>query len=147
MLDVRSGSGSFSLGREELRAFHEQGYAGPYTLYEPDEIKALWRRERIRLMDRSMAVYQDVDAVSGVTNIANYDRHLDNEFLAQHIYRRQIVDRVCSILGPTSSAGGRNSFRSIPATRAPIGTKPTPLPTRRARRRSSGPNTGTSAER
>jgi non-haem Fe2+, alpha-ketoglutarate-dependent halogenase len=90
----------FSLTADELADFHRQGYAGPFTLYEPAEMKRLWRRERIRLMDRSAAVYQEEAARSGVTNIANYDRHLDNAFLAAHICRSEIVDRVASILGP-----------------------------------------------
>jgi non-haem Fe2+, alpha-ketoglutarate-dependent halogenase len=99
MLDSTSRAKKFRLEPHELRSFHDRGYAGPFTLYEPDVIKALWRRERIRLMDRSRAVYQDVDAVSGVTNIANYDRHLDNDFLAEHIGRPEIVDRVADIMG------------------------------------------------
>jgi len=99
MLDVRP-KNEFSLSDEELAAFHQRGYAGPFTLYEPQEMKELWHRTRIQLMDRSAAAYQDVDAVSGSTNIANYDRHLDNPFLADHICRREIVDRVSSILGP-----------------------------------------------
>jgi non-haem Fe2+, alpha-ketoglutarate-dependent halogenase len=90
----------FSLTADELDEFHRRGFVGPYTLYDPAEIKRVWRRERVRLMDRSAAVYQDTAAKSGVTNIANYDRHLDNGFLASHICRSEIVDRVCSVLGP-----------------------------------------------
>jgi non-haem Fe2+, alpha-ketoglutarate-dependent halogenase len=90
----------FSWTADELAEFHRRGYAGPFTLYEPAEIKRIWRRERVRLMDRSAAVYQDTAAKSGVTNIANYDRHLDNAFLADHICRSEIVDRVSSALGP-----------------------------------------------
>lgn len=98
MLDL--GTQSFRLNDDELRSFHERGFFGPFTVYDPDEIKAAWRKERVRLMDRSQAVYQDIDAVSGITNIANYDRHLDNDFLGGHVLRRQIVDRVSTILGP-----------------------------------------------
>ena len=90
----------YALTAEELAGFHENGYAGPFPLYEHDEITAAWRRERIRLMDRSLAVYQEQDAKSGATNIANYDRHLDNTFLADHVTAAPIVDRVASILGP-----------------------------------------------
>jgi non-heme Fe2+,alpha-ketoglutarate-dependent halogenase len=90
----------FSLTADELAEFHRRGYAGPFTLYEPAEIKRIWRRERVRLMDRSAAVYQDTAAKSGVTNIANYDRHLDNAFLADHICRSKIARRVSSVLGP-----------------------------------------------
>ncbi|MEU6915833.1 chlorinating enzyme [Streptomyces olindensis] len=91
---------SFALTDAELAAFHRNGYAGPFTLYEPDEIKKAWGRTRLELFDRSAAVYQDEAAKSGVTNIANYDRHLDHAFLADHITRPEIVDRVSSVLGP-----------------------------------------------
>ncbi|PWW59447.1 chlorinating enzyme [Actinokineospora spheciospongiae] len=90
----------FPLTPDELAGFQKNGFAGPFPLYEHDEITQTWRRERIRLMDRSDAVYQDEAAKSGATNIANYDRHLDNAFLADHICSPQIVDRVSSILGP-----------------------------------------------
>lgn len=93
-------STDFSLGEEELARFHRQGFAGPFTLYDPSEIKKEWGRTRLELLDRSAAVYQDDDAVSAATNISNYDRHLDHGFLAQHITRPEIVDRVSSILGP-----------------------------------------------
>jgi non-heme Fe2+,alpha-ketoglutarate-dependent halogenase len=100
MLNTAEQKTGFSFSPEDLARFHERGYAGPFTLYQPDEMKEIWRRERLRLLDRRMAVYQDGAAVSGVTNIANYDRHLDNEFLAEHIARPEIVDRVASVLGP-----------------------------------------------
>src|SRR6476661_6293398 len=89
---------SFAFTPEELAGFHTNGYAGPFTLYPPDEMKAIWKRQRLRLLDRSKAIYQDGAAVSGGTNIANYDRHLDNDFLAEHICRSEIVDRVASVL-------------------------------------------------
>ena len=90
----------FTFTPEELAGFHRNGYAGPFTLYEPDEMKTIWKRQRLLLLDRSKAIYQDGAAVSGATNIANYDRHLDNDFLAEHICRAEIVDRVASVLGP-----------------------------------------------
>jgi non-heme Fe2+,alpha-ketoglutarate-dependent halogenase len=100
-MNIASGTGpAFSLTPHETSEFHRLGYAGPFTLYEPDEMKELWRRERLKLLDRSAAIYQDEAARSGVTNIANYDRHLDNGFLASHICRPEIVDRVASVLGP-----------------------------------------------
>jgi non-haem Fe2+, alpha-ketoglutarate-dependent halogenase len=89
---------TFSLTPEEYRDFHQQGYFGPFDVYEPEEMDKLWRTERLRLMDRSNAVYGE-DAASGNTNISNYDRHLDSEFLADHIGRSEIVDRVAGILG------------------------------------------------
>jgi len=90
----------FSFTPAELARFHEQGFAGPFKVYEPDEMETLWRRERLRLMDRSHAVYQEELAHSGNTNISNYDRHLDSAFLADHVCHPRIVDRVASVLGP-----------------------------------------------
>lgn len=89
----------FVLSADELAQFHKQGFIGPFTAYEPEEMREIWRRTRLQLLDRSQAVYPD-DALSGATNISNYDRHLDNDFLAEHIGRREIVDRVAGILGP-----------------------------------------------
>jgi non-haem Fe2+, alpha-ketoglutarate-dependent halogenase len=91
---------SFTPTEEEIALFHERGFMGPFKVYEADEMKRLWRRERLQLMDRSMAVYDEGDAQAGNTNIANYDRHLDSAFLADHICRPEIVDRVASVLGP-----------------------------------------------
>lgn len=90
----------FTFSPEEFAAFHERGFHGPFTVYEPDEMKATWRRQRLQMLDRSMAVYGDGEAISGATNISNYDRHLDSAFLADHICRPEIVDRVASVLGP-----------------------------------------------
>ncbi len=90
----------FTPSAEDVARFHELGYLGPFKVYEEDEIRRLWRRERLRLMDRSQAVYDEGQAQAGNTNIANYDRHLDSTFLADHICRPEIVDRVVAVLGP-----------------------------------------------
>ena len=90
----------FALTSDELARFHQQGYFGPFKVYEVEEMKERWRRERLRLMDRSAAVYQEEAASSGNTNISNYDRHLDIDFLADHVSRPEIVERVNSVLGP-----------------------------------------------
>lgn len=85
---------------EELAEFHRQGFYGPFKVYEVEEMEARWRRERLRLMDRTGAVYREEAAQSGNTNISNYDRHLDNAFLADHVCHPTIVDKVASVLGP-----------------------------------------------
>lgn len=91
---------NFTPSPEEVARFHEQGYLGPFTVYGEEEMRRLWKRERLRLMDRSQAVYDEGVAQAGNTNIANYDRHLDSTFLADHICRPEIVDRVAGVLGP-----------------------------------------------
>lgn len=97
---VTGAATSFQLDERELQDFHANGYHGPFTVYEVDEMQALWRRARLQVLDRSNAVYGADSAVSGNTNIANYDRHLDIAFLADHVMRARVVDRVASVLGP-----------------------------------------------
>ncbi len=104
----------FSLTSDELKKFHEQGYIGPFTLYSPEEMKTMWRKTRLQLLDRTHAVYQPNSAISGNTNIANYDRHLDNDFLAEHICRKEIVDRLASILGPDVLCWRTEFFQKLP---------------------------------
>ena len=88
----------YSLTANELVQFEKNGFIGPFTIYTPDEMDALWDKIRRQLPDRSHAAYP-VDAHGGVTNISNYDRHLDIDELACHICNKKIVDRVTSILG------------------------------------------------
>ena len=99
-VDDRKMPASFSLTTAQVAEFHEKGFLGPFTLYEPEEMKSLWRKQRLQLLDHSHAVYKPDGAISGSTNLANYDRHLDVPFLADHIGRPEVVDRVASILGP-----------------------------------------------
>ncbi len=89
----------FALDEKEMAHFKRHGYIGPITIYEPDEMEQFWRTVRRNLLDRTHAAYP-MDAESGATNIANYDRHLDVGLLAEHICNRRIVERLTSILGP-----------------------------------------------
>lgn len=89
-------SKKFGMTREEMDAFRRNGFAGPFDLYDPDEITEKYKRIRGDVFDRSHAVY-DLDNKS---LIAGYDRHLDINDLSEHIMRPQIVDRVADVLGP-----------------------------------------------
>lgn len=89
--------GTFFLTRDELADFYTKGYLGPFKLFEPDEMKARWKRERLQLFDRSSVPYPDAKPGTGVYD---YDRHLDNDFLADVVCRPEIVHRMSSILGP-----------------------------------------------
>ena len=90
----------FALSAEEQETFWKQGFIGPFRVLDEDEMVAAWRTERLVLMDRSHAIYTEDWAVSGNTNIANYDRHMDNDFLAELIMNPGITDRVASVIGP-----------------------------------------------
>lgn len=80
-----------ALSPAERQSFFENGFAGPFTLYEPQEIEEAWHKVRFGLLDKSRAPFPN----SGL----NYDRHLDVAFLANHVAHPKIVDRLQSILG------------------------------------------------
>jgi non-heme Fe2+,alpha-ketoglutarate-dependent halogenase len=88
---------TYFLTRDELAEFHTRGFLGPYDLMSAHEIKALCRKMRLELFDRTKAVYPDAQPGTG---IYDYDRHLDNSILADVVCRPQIVHRMVSILGP-----------------------------------------------
>lgn len=90
---------SFALSPAERASFERDGCIGPFTLYPPDEMHERFRQLRAQLIDRGHSIYTIDGRVPELSAIANYDRHLDVEFLAQHICRREIVERVQSILG------------------------------------------------
>ncbi|MFD7275461.1 chlorinating enzyme [Streptomyces sp. NPDC059862] len=96
----KAAPGEFALTPDELAKFHADGFFGPFKVYEVEEMRRIWRTERLALMDRSNAVYQEEAAQSGNTNISNYDRHLDNDFLADHVCNPRITDKVAGVLGP-----------------------------------------------
>ena len=90
----------FSFSEAECKTFHQNGFAGPFNLYEPEEMGEYLMKLKPKLLNNRNAVYSAERGISGVTNISNYDRHLDIDFLADHIKREEITDRVASILGP-----------------------------------------------
>ncbi|MEV7380712.1 chlorinating enzyme [Streptomyces lydicus] len=90
----------FALDSAEIEQFHRNGYIGPFDLYDEGEMEQNLQRLRPKLINTKASIYSQKQAVSGSTNLANYDRHLDVDFLAEHITRPEIVDRVSSLLGP-----------------------------------------------
>ncbi|KIZ17547.1 chlorinating enzyme [Streptomyces natalensis] len=104
----------FSLSQEELEQFHRDGFIGPFDLYEKDEMEANLQALRPKLLNTKKAIYKQDKAVSGNTNLANYDRHLDVDFLAEHITRPEIADRVSSILGPNTMCWRSEFFPKYP---------------------------------
>jgi non-haem Fe2+, alpha-ketoglutarate-dependent halogenase len=97
---LNHGAEQFALSDEELEQFHRDGYIGPFDLYEKAEMERKLRALRPKLLNTKNSIYSQKTSLSGNTNLANYDRHFDIEFLADHITRPEIVGRVSSILGP-----------------------------------------------
>ena len=46
----------FSLSEAELKAFRENGFAGPFDVYEPGEMTETYKKLRAEIFDRSHAV-------------------------------------------------------------------------------------------
>lgn len=89
---------TYAPSSEELEFFEENGYLGPITLYEPDEMEHIWKTVRRAILDRSHAAYQHRDGQA--SSISDYDRHLDVDLLGDHICHPGIVNRVAGVLGP-----------------------------------------------
>jgi non-haem Fe2+, alpha-ketoglutarate-dependent halogenase len=85
----------YRLTDEELEQFHRNGFIGPFVLYTPAEMEKIYKDVRAELFNREFAPYETpIDSA-----VANYDRHLDINFLSQHICRNEIVERLERILG------------------------------------------------
>jgi non-haem Fe2+, alpha-ketoglutarate-dependent halogenase len=83
---------SYYLSKAETDFFYENGYLGPFTLYQPDEMTSLFEEVRIDLLDTREAPFPK--------SKLNYDRHLDLRPLNQIISHPKVVHRISSILGP-----------------------------------------------
>ncbi len=100
----------FSLTKEELKSFRENGYIGPFDLYDKEEIIEKYKKIRADLFDREHAIYD----LSIKSVISGYDRHFDVNDLSQHIMQREIVDRVGDILGPDLLCWRSETFPKYP---------------------------------
>lgn len=86
----------FSLTPEQLADFRKNGYAGPFDLYDREDIIAKYKKIRAGLFDRSHAAYE----LDNRSVISGYDRHLDVNELTEHVVRPEITHKIESILGP-----------------------------------------------
>ncbi|EGJ35267.1 MULTISPECIES: chlorinating enzyme [Moorena] len=82
---------SYYLSVEEKQFFRDNGYIGPFTLFQPEEILELWNEIRMDLLDRETAPFPN--------SKMNYDRHLDIQALSDIISHPKIAHRVSSLLG------------------------------------------------
>ncbi len=101
---------NFAFSEEELLNFRKNGYAGPFDLYDSDEIKARYRELRAEIFDREYAIYE----LDHQSRLAGYDRHLDIDFFSEHIMRREIVGRLENILGPNIVCWRSEMFPKYP---------------------------------
>ncbi len=82
----------YHLSEAETSFFYQNGFLGPFTLCQPDEMVSLFEEVRMDLLDTHNAPFPK--------SKLNYDRHLDLQALNQIISNPKIVHRISSILGP-----------------------------------------------
>lgn len=78
----------------DKKTFAEQGFIGPFTLWEPEEMTAWWKTQRKALLDPDKSARKVFD------NPMNYDRHLDIPGLSSLITQDEIVRRMQALIGP-----------------------------------------------
>jgi non-heme Fe2+,alpha-ketoglutarate-dependent halogenase len=113
MTSPTSSERTFQLTTEELDQFERDGFVGPFKVYDPSEMEERWKSIRKALVDREYAAYP-AESFGEVTNIANYDRHLDANLLSEHIAHPAVVDRVTSVIGPTALCWRTEFFPKYP---------------------------------
>lgn len=87
---------SYSPTSEQLANFRNNGFMGPFDLYDAEDIRQRYKKLRGEIFDRGHAIYE----LDHTSRLAGYDRHLDIDFFSQHIMRKEIVDKVMGVLGP-----------------------------------------------
>lgn len=78
----------------EKRLFDEQGFIGPFKLWEPEEMTAWWKEQRRALLDP-----RNTESAT-FNNPVNYDRHLDIPGLSKIVSEPTIVRRFQALIGP-----------------------------------------------
>ncbi len=110
----------FSLSTEELQQFRDNGFIGPFKLYEQEEMAEKLKKLRYSLLDRTNAAYKMDDAVSTINNISNYDRHLDIPFLNEHVKNPIIVDKLKGMFGENILCWRSEWFPKYPGDKGTI---------------------------
>jgi non-haem Fe2+, alpha-ketoglutarate-dependent halogenase len=77
----------------EKKLFEEQGFIGPFKLWEPEEMTAWWKEQRRALLNPANSER------APFANPLNYDRHLDIPGLSKIISEPAIVRRFQALIG------------------------------------------------
>jgi len=91
-----------SLSKGEIDFFNENGFVGPFKIYNPEEAKSILLQIRKKNSNRSKAIFN---------NSVDYDRHFDIPELTAHIGHPEIIGRIQSLLGQ-DILGWRTEFHA-----------------------------------
>jgi len=78
----------------DRQLFEQQGFIGPFKLWEPQTMVSWWKEQRRALLDPRNAER------ATFANPTNYDRHLDIPGLSRLVCEPAIVRRFQALLGP-----------------------------------------------
>lgn len=93
--------------KEEKNFFAENGFLGPFKVYEPDEAKEILNAIRVKNLVRTKILFD---------NDVNYDRHFDIPELSKHICHPEIVQRVENLIGPDVLCWRTEFFPKFPGS-------------------------------
>jgi non-heme Fe2+,alpha-ketoglutarate-dependent halogenase len=91
---------------EQVAFFKDNGFVGPFDLYDPAEAPTLWDRAKIEMVVSKNKPHE--------STIINYDRHLDCDTLSEHIARQEIVAKLRSLMGDDVMCWKSNIFKKEP---------------------------------
>ncbi|WP_217602956.1 chlorinating enzyme [Chitinophaga sp. GbtcB8] len=83
---------AYKLTPEERASFFQNGFFGPFKVFEQEEALNKWKKIRRSLMMEKSKVYHE--------NKYHYDRHLDIDLISENITNPKIVHKLQSIIGP-----------------------------------------------
>jgi len=78
------------MGNAVKEQFEQNGFVGPFKLYEPDEAKKLLSKIRLHNLNRDHILFD---------NDVNYDRHFDIPELTTHISHAKIIEVLRALMG------------------------------------------------
>ncbi len=94
------------LTEREVEFFKENGFIGPFKLYEPEDAIERWQRAKIEMVLSQNKPHN--------STIINYDRHLDCNTLSEHVCRPEIVNKIKSLIGEDILCWKTNIFPKAP---------------------------------
>jgi non-haem Fe2+, alpha-ketoglutarate-dependent halogenase len=91
---------------EQVASFQDNGFIGPFDLYEEDEAPLIWNRAMIEMVTSKNKPHD--------STIINYDRHLDCTALSEHVTHPTVIHKLRSLMGDDIICWKTNIFEKQP---------------------------------
>jgi non-haem Fe2+, alpha-ketoglutarate-dependent halogenase len=96
----------YGLTPEQVQSFADNGFIGPFDLYDEDEAPLIWNKALIEMVTSKNKPHN--------STIINYDRHLDCDTLSKVVAEPKIVHKLASLMGPDIICWKTNVFEKNP---------------------------------